>query len=289
MRAVFGGLFLLTTIAAIVLTILEPANQLTLIVQVMLVALALVLLTLSAKRVLARRSRRPPRSQVVEIERLYFRAMREMLNDQPNYPQVVNDLQRLLAIDPRYKNARHYLYRALVMQQVSETAEVKRVQQTQTEFDNLQEKLIDLDPAVRKGVVMDLIQFGETAIDPLIALLMDDDADVRVHAATALGWVGGEEAIRPLLVALNDSDTQVRRYAARAMCWVVDKSAVEGLIQALEDEDNYVRCYAARALGWSQDARAIEPLSELLNDESTDVRQYVTTALVDLGQQVPVT
>ncbi len=158
-------------------------------------------------------------------------------------------------------------------------------QQTKEEFDRLQDRLIDLDPAVRKSVVMDLIGFGEDAIDPLIALLMDDDADVRVHAATALGWVGGHDAVRPLLVALADSDTQVRRYAARALCWVVDDSAVRALIDVLEDEDNYVRCYAARALGWSQDPRAIEPLSDLLNDESADVRDYAATALDGYGRE----
>jgi hypothetical protein len=268
------------------LTVLNPLNGLTSLAQFAALAIGLGLLLRWLVRAIVHREKRTPRSQVAEIERLYFRAMREMLNDTPNYAQVMNDLQRLLSIDPRYKNARHYLFRAQLMQHESDPAPVNKAAATKAEFDQLQEKLIDLDPAVRKGVVMDLIQFGEVAIDPLIALLMDDEPDVRVHAATALGWVGGREAIRPLLVALNDQDTQVRRYAARAMCWIVDESAVDGLIEVLDDEDNYVRCYAARALGWSQDPRAVGPLTDLLSDESADVREYVATALIDLGQQV---
>jgi HEAT repeat protein len=214
--------------------------------------------------------------------------MRDMLIENPNYTQIINDLQRILTIDPRYKNARHYLQRAVILQQENGESVASNPQKIKMDYGRLQEQLIDPDPAVRKAVVMELIQFGEMAVDPLTALLMDDDADVRVHAATALGWVGGRDAVPPLLVALNERDTQVRRYAARAMCWVVDESAVEGLIEALDDEDSYVRCYAARALGWSQDERAIEPLTELLNDDNADVRQYATTALIDLGQQVAV-
>src|SRR5690606_3598646 len=113
------------------------------------------------------------------------------------------------------------------------------------EFARLQDQLIDPDPAIRKSVVMELIQYGQDAVDPLIALLMDEDGDVRVHAATALGWVGGKDAIQPLVVALMDENPYVRRYAARAMCWVVDESAIDGLIMALQDEDTYVRQYAA--------------------------------------------
>lgn len=282
---IIGGVLL---VAALVLTLFDPANRLTPLAQVLAIIAGLGLAIVWGRQLLKRRRPQPPRSQVAEIERLYFRAMRDMLTESPNYTQVINDLQRILTIDPRYKNARHYWQRALLLQQENGQQSAPTAQKTRTDFGRLQEQLIDPDPAVRKSVVMELIQYGETAVDPLTALLMDDDADVRVHAATALGWVGGRDAVQPLLVALAEPDTQVRRYAARAMCWVVDESAVEGLIAALDDEDSYVRCYAARALGWSQDKRAVQPLMELLNDANADVREYTTTALIDLGQQVTV-
>jgi HEAT repeat protein len=222
------------------------------------------------------------------MERLYFRAIRELLNDSPNLVQVINDLQRILATS-KYKNARHYLKRALLLQSKSADGGGQNgyAPPSRAEFLHLQEQLIDPDPNLRKSVVMSLLQYGELAVDPLIALLMDEDSDVRIHAATALGWVGGSDAVQPLAVALKDSNPYVRRYAARALCWVINESAVDDLIEALQDGDNYVRQYAARALGWSQDARAIAPLLGLLNDPNADVRESATIALDDLGEIRP--
>jgi hypothetical protein len=288
MRRLLTTIFSISAGVALALTLFYPSWSITGIGQTITLVLFVVI---AVERILGifppRHGTRIPPSQVAEIERLYFRSMREMLNDQPNLVQVVNDLQRILSIDRRYKNARHYLTRALVMQYEGKVTNVNSTPKTRNsaEFRRLQEQLIDPDPRVRKAVVMELIQYGEDAVDPLIALLMDEDSDVRVHAATALGWVGGRDAVQPLLVALQDENPYVRRYAARAMCWVVDETAIEGLLQSLQDEDNYVRQYAARALGWSQDTRAVGPLLELLSrEENADVQEYVLTALDDLGE-----
>ncbi len=289
MRRLLAVLFILTALAALGLSAMAPEHPLT--QQSQAAALALLALNVLVRLLRlfpARRTVRIPPSQVAEIERLYFRAMRELINDEPNLPQAINDLQRILSIDSRYRNAQHYLNRALWMQAQGASNGTGRFtpSRTSAEFMRLQERLIDPSPEVRKSVVMELIQYGEIATDPLIALLMDEDPDVRVHAATALGWVGGQSAIQPLLVALQDSNPYVRRYAARALCWVVDESAIDTLIDALRDEDNYVRRYAARALGWSQDARAVRPLLELLAvEQNNDVREYALTALDDLGER----
>ncbi len=289
MRCLLTFVFLLSVLVAVGLSIFAPDSVFTYSAQVT----ALVLLGLFVvDRILGifrpRRGTKIPPSQIAEMERLYFRSMREMLNDEPNLVQIVNDLQRILSIDPQYKNSRHYLSRALVLQSEGRAtkAQTGMPSRNSTEFQKLQEQLIDPDPVVRKSVVMEFIQYGEDAVDPLIALLMDEDADVRVHAATALGWIGGEDAVQPLMVALQDENAYVRRYAARAMCWVVNETAIDGLIEALKDQDNYVRRYAARALGWSQDRRSIAPLLDLLLiEENNDVREYALTALEDLGER----
>jgi hypothetical protein len=273
-------------IAMLALSLLAPDSSLTRPVQIAALLL-LVLVIADGLFGILRPRRRPktPPSQVVEMERLYFRAVREMLNDSPNLIQVINDLQRILAT-ANYKNAQHFLKQALILQAKSAggTGQNGHVPGSRTEFMRLQEQLIDPDPNLRKSVVMELLQYGDMAVDPLIALLMDEDSDVRIHAATALGWVGGQDAVQPLAVALKDANPYVRRYAARALCWVVDETAIDDLIIALQDEDNYVRQYAARALGWSQNARAIAPLLGLLNDPNADVREYATIALDDLGE-----
>ncbi len=287
MRRLVILFFFLMLLGALGLSLLSPDGLLTRPAQ--LAALLLLALLIADARFgflkSRRRSKMPP-SQIAEMERLYFRAVREMLNDNPNLVQVVNDLQRILATDSHYKNARHYLKRAQVLQAQTAASGGQNGSspRSRAEFLRLQERLIDPDPDIRKSVVMELLQYGEIAVDPLIALLMDEDSDVRIHAATALGWVGGKDAVLPLAVALKDSNDYVRRYAARALCWVVDEAAIDDLIEALKDEDNYVRQYAARALGWSQNAHAIRPLLELLNDPNADVREYASIALDDLGE-----
>jgi len=291
-RRLITVLFILSALAALGLSLLNPDSDLTRLAQITALVLLGIFIMVRVLNWVAPgffRRAKVPSSQVAEMEKLYFRAMREMINDQPNLVQAINDLQRILSIDSRYKNARHYLNRALTMQaEGTATTPPFTPSRTSAEFMRLQEQLIDPDPNLRKAVVMELIQYGETATDPLIALLMDEDADVRVHAATALGWVGGRFAVQPLLVALQDENAYVRRYAARAMCWVVDETAVDGLIESLKDDDAYVRQYAARALGWSQDSRAVRPLLELLVvEENGDVRDYALTALDDLGERPP--
>jgi hypothetical protein len=287
MRRLVILFFILVLLATLGLSLLAPSNSFSRPAQVVAFLLFILVITDARFGLLkARRRAKTPPSQIAEMERLYFRAIREMLNDNQNLVQVINDLQRILATDPRYKNARHYLKRAQILQaeSVASNRQNGSSPHSRAEFMSLQERLIDPDPDVRKSVVMALLQYGEMAVDPLIALLMDEDSDVRIHAATALGWVGGKDAVQPLAVALKDSNAYVRRYAARALCWVVDEAAVNDLIEALKDEDNYVRQYAARALGWSQNARAIRPLLELLHDPNADVREYASIALDDLGE-----
>lgn len=295
MRRLLVVSLILSIIFAVVVTLMDSTHWLMPITWIG-VGLLMILFVLDRRFGLFKpaRANAIPRSQIAEIERLYFRCMREMLQDSINMVQVINDLQRIVSIDPHYKNARHYLTRAVLLQMQSQdnTRHVSRsghLSRNNAEFQQLQEQLISSDPAIRKSVVMQLIPYGEDAIDPLIALLMDEDADVRVHAATALGWIGGTDAVQPLLVALQDENQYVRRYAARAMCWVVDESAIEGLIRALRDEDSYVRQYAARALGWSHNKVAIRPLIDLLTiEQNADVRDYAYTALDDLGEPRPV-
>jgi len=54
---------------------------------------------------------------------------------------------------------------------------------------------------------------GEPAVEPLIKALEDDNPNVRVRAAEALGILGDERAIGPLTDALNDEDETVRIFA----------------------------------------------------------------------------
>jgi HEAT repeat protein len=59
----------------------------------------------------------------------------------------------------------------------------------------------------------------EAVIDPLISALRDDDIEVRLAAADALGQVGpaAQPALEPLWRLIRDPDEDVRDSALRAI------------------------------------------------------------------------
>jgi ribosomal protein L40E len=122
----------------------------------------------------------------------------------------------------------------------------------------------------RNLAVAALVNMGETAIEPLVAALKEDDAGV----AKALVGIG-KPAVEPLIAALGDES-----YAA---AWVLGgiggRRAVEPLIGALKSDNEKVREAAAGALGLMDDTRAIEPLHAALKDESGSVRQAASKTL----------
>jgi HEAT repeat protein len=70
----------------------------------------------------------------------------------------------------------------------------------------------------RRDAALALSESGdETAVEPLIAALEDDDEFVRALAAKALGEIGDERAIEPLRGALEDNDERVREAAETAL------------------------------------------------------------------------
>jgi HEAT repeat protein len=170
------------------------------------------------------------------------------------------------------------------------------------------------------------------AIEPLIGIL--DDTYDFVHEAAAVALVQfGASALEPLMAALNDRDTDTRRTAAGtldrlgwspganeagAAYWVakgeLDKAAQIGapavgpLVSALEDQDKDIRKVAVHALdllGWSPDSgesgaaywvtrrdfdkcvqiggAAVGPLAAALQDKDEEIRCAAVEALGQIG------
>ena len=91
------------------------------------------------------------------------------------------------------------------------------------------------------------------AVEPLIAVLKDEDSYVRRSVASALGHFGDERAVLPLIDALQEKHTGIRRSAVSSLGDLGDERAVAPLVSMLTDDDGFfeelhVCTYAADAL-----------------------------------------
>lgn len=85
------------------------------------------------------------------------------------------------------------------------------------------------------------------AIDSLILTLRDSNKLVRREASTSLSRLGAE-AVDPLIAILNDEDWRVRGAAAWALGNLNDEKAIEPLEELLEDESAFVSSGAKNAI-----------------------------------------
>jgi len=114
-------------------------------------------------------------------------------------------------------------------------------------------------------------------------------SDVRKGAAAGLGDLKDETAVDPLIEALKDEDKYVRKNAAEALGKIGDRRAVGPLIEALKDEDWFVQEKAAAALGKMGDRRAVDPLLRFIRDVKHEhFRETARAALhsIKLRQQL---
>lgn len=149
------------------------------------------------------------------------------------------------------------------------------------------------ETSTRETVPSRLQQFGEPAIEPLIAALQDSDENVRQGAAWAisrlnnslLGALIKPAALDPLIERLrSDESGRVRSQALNTLIVLTTESEramlVDSLIAALEDSQETVRAEAARMLGQIRDTQAVEPLRAMLeNDAAVKVRGRAAYAL----------
>lgn len=70
---------------------------------------------------------------------------------------------------------------------------------------------------VWQGAMEALVQLGEPAVKPLVAVLRGDEWMARRRAARALGRIEGIRAVKPLVEALGDRIRSVRQAAAEAL------------------------------------------------------------------------
>lgn len=147
------------------------------------------------------------------------------------------------------------------------------------------EQLIDGlgDPANRESVPSKLYEYGEAAVDPLIAALQADDEQLRKGAAWAIGRVINSDlgvallpvAQEPLIECLTgDESGRVRLQALNTLIALSNSenraALLEPMMAALSDSQEPVRMEAIRWLGQFGDADALKPLLAVLQEDASD-------------------
>lgn len=100
----------------------------------------------------------------------------------------------------------------------------------------LLDRLADRSERVQAAAVEALSKIGETAVEPLISALANENKFVRFRAALALGQIGDRRAVKPLINALRDDIGIVRDGAVRALGKIRDPIAIEPLIEISDRE-----------------------------------------------------
>ena len=166
---------------------------------------------------------------------------------------------------------------------------------------------------------------NDSAVQPLIQLLKDNDANVRLATIDALGEIGSEKALDQLKLLLSNSESSTRAHAANAVMKIVSsqeadqyqiiryqtdlndkshsvrKKAVEELLQLdrvngvryqrikalsdLEDSAVSVRVAGCQSLGKIGGQKSVSALSQLLSDPIPTVRVASLEAIGSLVQQ----
>ncbi|MFH5886414.1 HEAT repeat domain-containing protein [Halalkalibaculum sp. DA3122] len=103
------------------------------------------------------------------------------------------------------------------------------------------------------------------AVEPLMELLADEEAEIRAQAAKMLGDVRYQPAGDSLIPLLRDENARVRFFAAEALGRLAWKSALQPIVDMLEandDKDVYLRHGGAIALARIGDGDAVAALSD---------------------------
>jgi HEAT repeat protein len=137
------------------------------------------------------------------------------------------------------------------------------------------------------------------AIATLIKHLRDEDIDVCIDAAEALGRIKDQQAIPALLESLkNDPDGEVKTIVAEALGQFDCEEALDALLQMaagepedliMEEADDWndwwdIQLKSVQALGLHREKRAVPVLKTLLDDEDAqDIEPEIHKALAQIG------
>lgn len=127
-----------------------------------------------------------------------------------------------------------------------------------------------------------LAQSPEAQARWLVPFLSDPAPEVRQCAALGLAARPDETAIEPLIRALRDDDSLVGSLAVNALVRI-GNAAVPSLIKAVKRDPLSARIHALRALAEIRDHRAIPVMMQVMGEESSLLQHWAKEGLERLG------
>lgn len=142
--------------------------------------------------------------------------------------------------------------------------------------------------AIQQILIDTLVEIKETSVQPLLDLLDNDDAEMRMLAADALGRIGSPLAIDHLISSLKDRDRIVRRKSVEALA-KIGHPAFEQLFTILSDnDDEEIRDGITLVFGIAG-RQVISMLVEKISTADADLRRRIvrTFGIIKAPASVP--
>ena len=152
-------------------------------------------------------------------------------------------------------------------------------------FSTLQRDHHDLN--VLNSALRVLIESGRTVVEPLVEMLSDQEANLRMHAALALGELHAHEAAPVLVNALNDPDENVRFHAIEALGRLGAAESIDPLSKIAASDNFFLAFAAIDALSKTDDARVSPLMVSLLDQELLRPAAIETLAAIGDEDCVP--
>ena len=139
--------------------------------------------------------------------------------------------------------------------------------------------LHDRDKDVRKFAVDILLQMNRPETeDPLIQALFDDNVNVAVAAAEALGRVGSQRCL-PYLIESLEKEPWMKCAALKSLGEIGGETALQAILATDVTEESIVLFTAVTALGTLGDSRGIDFLITLLEMQNTALEPAIIQAI----------
>jgi HEAT repeat protein len=127
-----------------------------------------------------------------------------------------------------------------------------------------------------------LAQSPQAKAEWLVPFLSDPAREVRQCAALGLAIKPGESAVQPLVQSLSDEDSMVSSLAVNALV-KIGSPAVPALLEVVKNARQSARIHALRALAEIRDHRAIPIMMKVMEEDSVLLQHWAKEGLDRLG------